>query len=142
MHRRRRPELMPSVSIVVPLFNKERYVRRALESIARQTQSDFEAIVVDDGSKDNGAAVVEQFPDSRFRLIRQSNQGPGAARNRGLAECSAELIAFLDADDEWLPDYLEGGERALRDHPASAVACAYLDCPGDRSSVSMWRQRN
>jgi len=94
------------VSIVIPLYNKAPYVRRALDSIAVQTFADFEAIIVDDGSTDMGAAVVANYSDPRFRLIRQENAGPGAARNAGIAQAQGEFIAFLDSDDEWLPNYL------------------------------------
>jgi glycosyltransferase involved in cell wall biosynthesis len=132
---------MPVVSVVVPLFNKQAYVRRALESIFSQTFTDFELIVVDDGSTDQGPSLVETFSDPRLRLIRQSNGGPGAARNRGLKEASGDFVAFLDADDAWSQDYLEKGVRILQEHPVAAVTCAYLDCPGDRSSTPMWLRR-
>src|SRR5712692_9736802 len=106
------------VSIVVPLYNKAPYVRRALDSIAAQTFSDFEVIVVDDGSTDDGPSVVANYGDSRVRLVRQPNAGPGAARNAGLAQTQGELIAFLDADDEWLPTYLEESVRQLEESGA------------------------
>ena len=89
------------VSIVIPLFNKASYVERALDSIRGQTFNDFEVIVVDDGSTDAGASVVARYSDSRVRLITQSNAGPGPARNAGIAEAIGDLVAFLDADDEW-----------------------------------------
>jgi glycosyltransferase involved in cell wall biosynthesis len=91
------------VSIIIPLYNKAPYVRRALESIAAQSLSDFEVIVIDDGSTDDGAAIVAGYSDARYRLIHQANAGPGAARNTGIAQSRGEFIAFLDADDEWLP---------------------------------------
>ena len=99
------------VSVIIPLYNKEPYVRRALSSIRAQTFEDFEVIVVDDGSTDEGARAVESFDDARVRLVHQQNAGPGAARNRGIAEARGELLAFLDADDEWTPTYLEEGDR-------------------------------
>jgi glycosyltransferase involved in cell wall biosynthesis len=98
---------MPTVSVVVPLFNKEPYIRRCLESVCRQTMPDFEVVVVDDGSSDGSAETAEGVADSRIRVIRQENGGPGAARNRGIREARGELIAFLDADDEWRPAFLE-----------------------------------
>ena len=82
-------------------------MRRALESISAQTFEDFEVIVVDDGSTDNGAAIVADYPDSRFRLVSQANAGPGAARNAGVEQARGEFLAFLDADDEWFPNYLQ-----------------------------------
>ena len=94
------------VSVVIPLFNKGAYVRRALDSVFAQTFQEFEVIVVDDGSTDDGPEQVRAYEDSRLRLIQQPNSGPGAARNRGVRDSKCEYIAFLDADDEWLPDYL------------------------------------
>ncbi len=72
-----------------------------------QSVSDFEVIVVDDGSTDSGADLVARYPDPRFRLVRQANAGPAAARNRGIREASGQYLAFLDGDDTWLPEYLE-----------------------------------
>jgi len=94
------------VSVIVPLFNKAPYIERALSSVAAQTYRDFELIVVDDGSTDEGPRIVEAFTDLPIHLIRQENAGPGAARNRGLELAQGELVAFLDADDEWLSNYL------------------------------------
>lgn len=104
-------------SIVVPLYNKGDTVERAIRSALNQTVQDFEIIVVNDGSTDNGAAVVESIGDSRIRLIHQENQGVSAARNRGIAEARYELIAFLDADDEWLPKFLETIRRLVDRYP-------------------------
>ena len=133
---------MAAVSIIVPLFNKERFILRALASIARQTWTDFEVLIVDDGSTDRGPERAAGFADPRFRMLRQSNAGPGAARNRGIEETSGELLAFLDADDEWLPGYLENGVGALHKNPAAAAATsAYYECPGERSSVALWERR-
>jgi glycosyltransferase involved in cell wall biosynthesis len=95
------------VSVVVPLYNKAKYILRCLESIRRQTFQDFEVIVVDDGSKDGSGDVAEQIGDPRFRVVRQSNRGEGGARNRGIAEGKGELVAFLDGDDAWEEGFLE-----------------------------------
>jgi CDP-glycerol glycerophosphotransferase len=96
---------VPRISVVVPIFNVEPYLRDCLESIARQTVSDLEVILVDDGSTDGSAAIAEQFAakDSRFRLIRQPNGGLGHARNTGVDAASGEFLAFVDGDD-MLPD--------------------------------------
>ena len=131
------------VSIIIPLYNKAPYVRRALDSIAAQTFADFEVIVVDDGSTDGGAATVADYSDARFRLIPQANAGPGAARNAGLAQARGEFIAFLDADDEWLPNYLQESVTLL-ESPGSEVAsvtCGYIEHPSGKSTESMWRKR-
>ncbi len=97
----------PAVSVVIPTYNRAPLLRRALDSVLRQTFRDFEVLVVDDGSTDETAGMVAELRDVRIRYLRQSrNSGVGAARNRGLREARAELIAFLDSDDEWLPEKL------------------------------------
>ncbi|HVF54668.1 MAG TPA: glycosyltransferase [Pyrinomonadaceae bacterium] len=131
------------VSVVIPLYDKAPYVRRALDSIAAQTFKDFEVIVVDDGSTDGGGAVVAAFDDARVRLVRQSNAGPGAARNRGIAEARGELLAFLDADDVWLPRFLEESVRLLDEYgpDVASVTSGYTLHPGDAPTADMWRAR-
>lgn len=118
-------------------------MRRALDSIAAQTFTDFEVIVVDDGSTDDGAAIVADYLDARFRMIRQANAGPGAARNAGLAQARGEFIAFLDADDEWLPNYLHDSVCLLESFGSevAAVTCGYIEYPSGQSLESMWRKR-
>jgi glycosyltransferase involved in cell wall biosynthesis len=131
------------VSIIIPLYNKAPHVRRALDSIAAQTLADFEAIVVDDGSTDDGAAIVADYPDTHFRMIRQTNAGPGAARNAGLAQARGEFIAFLDADDEWLPNFLQESVSRLESlgSEVASVTCGYIEHPSGESTESMWRKR-
>jgi hypothetical protein len=131
------------VSVIIPLYNKAPYVGRTLDSILAQTFRDFEVIVVDDGSTDAGAEVVACCPDPRVRLLRQDNAGPGAARNRGLAEARGTYVAFLDADDEWLPAYLEKSVALLEAHgPAAAtVSSGYFLHPSGQATVALWRRR-
>jgi len=118
---------VPAVSVVIALYNKGPHIARALNSVLAQTFQDFEVIVVDDGSIDNGAEVVRGFRDRRVQLIQQENQGVSAARNRGIEAARAELIAFLDADDEWMPDHLEILIRLRNFFPeAGAYTTAYL----------------
>lgn len=131
------------VSVIVPLYNKAPTVERALQSIAGQSFAEFEVIVVDDGSTDNGAALAGAFGDARIRVIRQANAGPGAARNRGIAEASGELVAFLDADDEWLPQFLATSIALLdRGEPGVAgVVSGYLEGAEHRLTEPRWRAR-
>ena len=112
---------MLKVSVIIPLYNKSPYIRRTLDSVFAQTYQDYEIIVVDDGSTDDGPAQVMKYTDSRLRLIRQTNAGPGAARNRGATASHAEYLAFLDADDEWLPGYLQKVMDTRKQHPECEV---------------------
>lgn len=97
---------MPTVTVVIPSFNYGRYIAEAIESVLGQNHQALEVIVVDDGSTDDTAVVVRAFGD-QVRYIRQENAGVCAARNRGVAESTGDLIAFLDADDTWEPTKLE-----------------------------------
>ncbi len=132
-----------SLSVIVPLFNKAAYIRRALDSIAHQTFGDFEVIIVDDGSTDESDMIACSYPDARFRVVRQENQGPGAARNTGITESTGELIAFLDADDEWLPHHLETAVRAFDQHRSrlASFTAGYIEFPAEVSTASMWHRR-
>ena len=96
------------VSIIVPTYNRENVIERALRSILRQTYSAYEVIVVDDGSTDGTESVVTGLQDARIRYIAlQENQGVAHARNVGIQEAKYDYVAFLDSDDEWLPNKLE-----------------------------------
>ncbi len=97
---------MPFLAVVIPLYNKQKYIRRAIDSVLAQTVRHFELVVVNDGSTDNSRALVCEYTDPRVRLVDQENRGESAARNRGITEARGELIAFLDADDEWCPEFL------------------------------------
>lgn len=97
---------MASISVVIPLYNKAPHIERALNSIMIQEPLPDEIIVVDDGSTDGSGEIVANLQLPLVKLIRQENRGVSAARNRGIKEAKGELIAFLDADDEWLPGFL------------------------------------
>lgn len=114
------------ISIVIPLYNKEKQIAHTLQSVFAQTFQDFEIVIVDDGSTDNSVKEVKKFNDPRVLLIQQSNAGVSAARNRGIEEARGELIAFLDADDEWKPRYLETQYGLYQKYPECSVyACNY-----------------
>lgn len=94
-------------SVIIPLYNKEKYIAHTLQSVLDQTFHDFEIIIVNDGSTDESVKEVEKFHDERIRLVEQTNAGVSAARNRGIEEAKYDLIAFLDADDLWEIDFLQ-----------------------------------
>lgn len=134
-------------SVIIPLYNKAPYVKKALESVFAQTYTDFELIVVDDGSTDDSASIVQQLIDERLkvkgeetsgavtstynlspityklsvRLITQSNAGVSAARNNGVAASKGEYVAFLDADDRWEPTFLEKMAELIAKFPEAGL---------------------
>jgi glycosyltransferase involved in cell wall biosynthesis len=126
---------MPSASVIIPLYNKGMFVARAIDSVLAQTCEDFEIIVIDDGSTDNGPDIVRQYKDPRIRLIRQSNAGPGAARNAGVRAASSKYVAYLDADDEWLPDFLQTSLSNLANNP-DCVLCSVNHYRGDEKLLA------
>lgn len=104
---------MPRVSVIIPAFNAERYIRETLDSVLAQTYGDLEVVVVDDGSSDGTCEIVRGYGDPStplragpVRLIEQANAGPSAARNHGVREARGELVAFVDSDDLWMPEKL------------------------------------
>ncbi|MBC7528709.1 MAG: glycosyltransferase family 2 protein [Chthonomonadaceae bacterium] len=96
----------PTISVVIPAYNSEKFVADAIKSVLAQTVPPLEIIVVDDGSTDGTSGIVSRFSSS-VRPIRQGNEGPASARNHGIREAKGEWIALLDADDTWLPQKLE-----------------------------------
>lgn len=124
------------ISIVIPLYNKEKEIARTLRSALNQTFHDFEIVVINDGSTDNSVTELEKINDPRIRLFHQTNAGVSAARNRGIDEARWNLIAFLDADDEWKPEYLQTQYELFLKYPECSVfACNYefQDSEGKRS---------
>lgn len=97
---------MPRVSVIIPTYNHAHYLPLAIQSVLDQTYTDWEAIIVDDGSTDDTAAVVAQFTDPCIHYIHQENQGLSAARNTGIRAAQGDYLAFLDADDGWEPGFL------------------------------------
>ncbi len=114
------------ISVVMPLYNKTGQVGRTLKSVLAQTFDKFEVVVVDDGSTDGSVEEVRGVQNSRIRIISQQNAGVAVARNRGIAEAQYDLIAFLDADDEWKPDYLATQYALSQKYPDCDVyGCNY-----------------
>lgn len=99
--------MIPKISVVIPLYNKEKYIENAINSVLSQTVTEFEIYVVNDGSSDNGPNLVKSYSDSRIHLINQENQGVSVARNHGVELARTNIVAFLDADDTWNANFLE-----------------------------------
>jgi len=109
-------------SVIIPLYNKVHTINRTLLSVLNQNYKDFEVLIIDDGSTDNGVSVIEKYTkDSRIRIIRQENQGVSVARNVGIQEAKSDFIAFLDGDDEWLPEYLQKVTEAIQKFPEAGL---------------------
>lgn len=124
------------VSVIIPLYNKERSIARAIRSVCTQTFCDFELIVIDDGSTDRSADLARQYDDNRVRVISQANAGPGAARNAGIRAAKGEVLAFLDADDEWLPDFLKHSVAILDRYPeVASVTSGYIEMMVESKSM-------
>ena len=147
-------------SVIIPLYNKAPYIRKALESVLAQTYTDYELIIVDDGSTDGSFAIAKQFIDERlkligaenceadthaynlspinYKLIRQANAGVSAARNAGVAQSHGDYLAFLDADDWWEPTYLERMAQLINDHPdAGLYASNYVYYKPGKTHVAL-----
>jgi len=125
---------MPEVSVIIPTYNRSDMLAQAMRSVLAQTYRDFELVIVDDGSTDNTREVVEGFGDPRIRYVWQENQERSAARNRGVAEASAELVAFLDSDDLWFPEKLEVQLPLFRERRDVGLVysyCVRIDERGD-----------
>ena len=118
--------MKPDISIIIPLLNKGPHIQRALQSVMDQTIQNFEIIVVDGGSIDDGPDAVKKFNDPRIRFIQQKGTGVSAARNQGVSISQSDFIAFLDADDEWMPRHLETIQRLRNMFPhAGAYTTTY-----------------
>lgn len=115
------------ISVVIPLYNKQDSIVATLQSVLVQTYTDYEVVIVNDGSTDNSAQVVKEFISSSrlspltFRLIEQANGGVSAARNTGIIEAKGEYVAFLDGDDLWDEKYLETLHKLICDYPDAII---------------------
>ena len=154
-------------SVIIPLYNKAPYIRKALESVFAQTYTDYELIIVDDGSTDGSFTIAKQFIDERlkikgtedevkgeensgaetngyklspinYKLMRQANSGVSAARNTGVAASTGDYVAFLDADDWWEPTYLDRMAQLIEDYPdAGLYACNYIYYKPGKTHVAL-----
>ena len=109
------------ISVVIPLYNKARSIHDTLQSVCAQTYADFEVLVVNDGSTDEGASIASKYHDARVRVIYKENGGVCSARNRGIEEAKGEYVALLDGDDQWDKDYLAEQVKMIQDFPEAAM---------------------
>jgi len=118
---------MPEITVIIPVYNGEKTIRNTIESVLNQTFTDFELIIINDGSQDSTLAVIDNTKDPRKKVFSYPNAGVSESRNRGLELSTGEYIAFLDADDLWTPDKLEAQCKALQENPKAAVAYSWSD---------------
>ena len=120
----------PTISVVIPVYGVERYIRETLDSVFAQTFQDFEIIIVDDESRDHSIEICQSYQDPRIRIVHQKNRGLAGARNTGIRNSRGKYIALLDSDDLWLPEKLEYHLKHLESSPQLGVSfcrSAFID---------------
>ncbi|HMK07361.1 MAG TPA: glycosyltransferase family 2 protein [Flavobacterium sp.] len=118
---------MPYFSVIIPLYNKENFVVATLQSVLAQSFTDFELIIINDGSTDGSEEKIKQFDDARIRYFSTENQGASAARNFGIEHATSNYITFIDADDYWYPDFLQQMSRNISRFPEEQVFSAAIE---------------
>lgn len=115
--------MTPFFSVIIPLYNKEKYIQNTLNGVFNQSFINFEVIVVNDGSTDKSVAVLNKFTDNRLKIMHQKNQGVSVARNTGMENAKANYICFLDADDTWKPNHLQVFFDTITKFPQAKMYC-------------------
>ena len=131
----------PVFSVVMPMYNVEKYVRQAIASVLAQTYQHFELLCVDDGSTDGTLAIAASFADPRIRIISQENRGLSGARNTGINNSSGLYVAFLDSDDYWDMDKLRSHLEHFRNNARLGVsysASAFIDDNGRAMGIGQY----
>jgi len=118
---------MPQISVIIPVYNGEKTIKETIDSVLNQTFSDFELIVINDGSTDSTLEILQTIQDPRLKIFSYPNAGLPVSRNRGFSQASGEFISFLDADDLWTSDKLEAQLKALKENPPAQVAYSWTD---------------
>lgn len=132
----------PLVSVIIPAYNAEKYIKEAIESVLNQTYKNIELIVVDDGSTDNTAEIVKKYlNDPRVKYIYQENKGLAGARNTGIKKAKGDYIAFLDADDFYLPEKIEKEVKFLKEHPEFDIVYCNMEHFYDGKSKILFQHR-
>jgi glycosyltransferase involved in cell wall biosynthesis len=127
---------MPYFSIVIPVYNKEKFVAKTIESVLNQTFTDYEIIIVNDGSTDQSEAKISTFNDNRIKYYSKKNEGVALARNFGIEKATADYICFLDADDYWYPTFLETMQRYSSELPEQKVFAAAIEIETKNKTIS------
>ncbi len=127
---------MPYFSIIIPLYNKEHYIENTLKSVFNQSFTDFEILIINDGSTDKSETKIQQFQDNRIRYFSKKNDGVSIARNLGIQEATAQYIAFLDADDYWYPEFLQTMFKAIHTFPQEKVFSAAIEIETPKKTFS------
>lgn len=127
----------PLISVIIPIYNAEKYLAMSLRSLQNQSYKNFEALMINDGSTDNSEKIAAEFAahDTRFKLFNQQNQGGSASRNQGLKQAKGEYIAFLDNDDIYAPQHLEILLANMQNHDADVSCCTYIKFYGDGNYI-------
>lgn len=130
-----RPSRPPAISVIIPVRDRAYTVSRAIHSVLRQRLGDFEVVVVDDGSTDDTVEAVRRIQSAKLRIVSQPHSGPGAARNTGAASAMADLLTFLDSDDEAEPTWLEEMYSQFQDSSVDVALCGYRYVERDGTST-------
>ena len=127
---------MSLISVIMPVYNGEKTIQETIESVLNQTFTDFELIVINDGSQDATLEIVERIQDPRLKVFSYTNAGQATSRNRGISYACGEYISFIDADDLWTPDKLEAQLIALQNNSEAAVAYSWTKCIDEMGNFS------
>jgi glycosyltransferase involved in cell wall biosynthesis len=118
---------MSLISVIIPVYNGEKTIKETIESVLNQTVSDFEIVIINDGSQDSTLEVVSRISAPLLKVFSYPNAGVSVSRNRGISQAAGDYVSFLDADDLWTPDKLETQLKALQANPKAAVAYSWTD---------------
>lgn len=132
--------MIDGISVVIPLYNKEQYIYKCIESVLSQTYTKFEIIIIDDGSNDNSLSIVNAFNNKFIKIISQKNMGVSIARNNGVKNAKYNFIAFIDADDEWLPNHLDELNKLVIFYPEAKLwASGYKKSNENKISQNLYK---
>jgi len=123
------------VSVIIPVYNGERTIKKAIESVFFQNYKDWEIIIVDDGSTDKTSQIIKELKSEKIRYFYQKNQGRSKARNKGILLAKGEYIAFLDSDDVWLEEHLQKEIKVLESHPNVSLVYSEVEIIGEDGNI-------